>query len=56
MDDSERSYGYSQDIFHGRRGAGGDYGERMVRGNGGPTPIRTGRIGKGATSTAPRSG
>jgi len=36
MDDSERSYGYSQDIFHGRRGAGGDYGERMVRGNGGP--------------------
>ncbi|HEX3530307.1 MAG TPA: BON domain-containing protein [Thermoanaerobaculia bacterium] len=36
MDDSERSYGYSEDIFHGRRGAGGDYGERMVRGNGGP--------------------
>lgn len=35
MDDSERSYGYSQDIFHGRRGAGGDYGERMPRGNGG---------------------
>jgi hypothetical protein len=37
MDDSERSYGYSRDIYHGRRGAGGDYGERMVRGNdGGP--------------------
>lgn len=28
MDDSERSYGYSEDIYHGRRGAGGDYGER----------------------------
>jgi hypothetical protein len=26
MDDSERSYGYSEDIYHGRRGAGGDYG------------------------------
>jgi hypothetical protein len=25
MDDSERSYGYSQDIYHGRRGAGGHY-------------------------------
>ena len=37
MDDSERSYGYSRDIYHGRRGAGGDYGERMVRGgNDGP--------------------
>jgi osmotically-inducible protein OsmY len=36
MDDSERSYGYSRDIYHGRRGAGGDYGERMVRGNAGP--------------------
>ncbi len=23
MDDSERSYGYSRDIYHGRRGAGG---------------------------------
>ena len=32
MDDSERSYGYSRDIYHGRRGAGGDYGERMPRG------------------------
>jgi hypothetical protein len=36
MDDSERSYGYSQDIYHGRRGAGGDYGERMAPGNDGP--------------------
>lgn len=26
MDDSERSYGYSQDIYHGRRGPGGQYG------------------------------
>lgn len=25
MDDSERSYGYSQDIYHGLRGAGGHY-------------------------------
>lgn len=25
MDDSERSYGYSQDIYHGRKGAGGHY-------------------------------
>ena len=25
MDDSERSYGYSQDIYHGQRGAGGHY-------------------------------
>jgi osmotically-inducible protein OsmY len=32
MDDSERSYGYSRDIYHGRRGTGGDYGERMARG------------------------
>lgn len=33
MDDSERSYGYSRDIYHGRRGAGGDYGERLGRGS-----------------------
>jgi len=26
MDDSERSYGYSRDIYHGRRGPGGHYG------------------------------
>lgn len=26
MDDSERSYGYSRDIYHGRRGAPGGYG------------------------------
>ena len=25
MDDSERSYGYSKDIYHGTRGAGGHY-------------------------------
>src|SRR5262245_27436489 len=25
MDDSERSYGYSKDIYHGRRGVGGHY-------------------------------
>jgi hypothetical protein len=25
MDDSERSYGYSQDIYHGTKGAGGHY-------------------------------
>ena len=25
MDDSERSYGYSKDIYHGARGAGGHY-------------------------------
>jgi hypothetical protein len=25
MDDSERSYGYSKDIYHGSRGAGGHY-------------------------------
>ena len=25
MDDSERSHGYSQDIYHGQRGAGGHY-------------------------------
>jgi hypothetical protein len=36
MDDSERSYGYSRDIYHGRRGAGGDYGERLPPGNDGP--------------------
>ncbi len=33
MDDSERSYGYSRDIYHGRRGPGGHYGE-PVRGSG----------------------
>ena len=31
MDDSERSYGYSEDMYHGRRGVGGDYGQRGVR-------------------------
>jgi hypothetical protein len=25
MDDSERSYGYSKDIYHGKRGVGGHY-------------------------------
>jgi hypothetical protein len=25
MDDSERSYGYSEDIYHGRSGPGGQY-------------------------------
>lgn len=25
MDDSERSYGYSKDIYHGRKGVGGHY-------------------------------
>ena len=25
MDDSERSYGYSEDIYHGRKGVGGHY-------------------------------
>ncbi|HEX2252676.1 MAG TPA: BON domain-containing protein [Thermoanaerobaculia bacterium] len=29
MDDSERSYGYSRDIYHGRRGPGGHYGPRL---------------------------
>ena len=33
MDDSERSYGYSEDIYHGRRGPGGQYG-RSLRGGG----------------------
>jgi hypothetical protein len=47
MDDSERSYGYSKDIYHGRRGAGGDYGERLGRGtDAGPFyPDRTQREG-----------
>ena len=27
MDDSERSYGYSKDIYHGRRGTSGQYGQ-----------------------------
>lgn len=26
MDDSEKTYGYSNDIYHGRRGPGGHYG------------------------------
>jgi len=33
MDDSERSYGYSKDIYHGRRGTSGQYG-RPTRGYG----------------------
>jgi hypothetical protein len=33
MDDSERSYGYSEDIYHGRRGPGGHYGQTL-RGRG----------------------
>lgn len=31
MDDSERTYGYSQDIYHGRRGPGGHYGPEYRR-------------------------
>jgi hypothetical protein len=33
MDDSERSYGYSKDIYHGRSGTSGQYG-RPTRGYG----------------------
>jgi hypothetical protein len=36
MDDSERSYGYSEDIYHGKRGVGGDYGGRVFRDHGDP--------------------
>jgi hypothetical protein len=36
MDDSERSYGYSEDIYHGRRGPGGQYREGMEGGGDGP--------------------
>jgi BON domain-containing protein len=31
MDDSERSYGYSKDIYHGNRGVGGHYPERRSK-------------------------
>lgn len=31
MDDSERTYGYSEDIYHGRRGPGGHYGTNYQR-------------------------
>ncbi|HUO86645.1 MAG TPA: BON domain-containing protein [Thermoanaerobaculia bacterium] len=37
MDDSERSYGYSEDIYHGRRGAGGHYGRSLRGGGDGPS-------------------
>lgn len=36
MDDSERSYGYSEDIYHGRRGPGGQYREGLEGGGDGP--------------------
>lgn len=36
MDDSERSYGYSQDIYHGRRGPGGNYGRAYRSYDAGP--------------------
>jgi len=36
MDDSERSYGYSRDIYHGRRGPGGHYGTGYDGNEGGP--------------------
>lgn len=36
MDDSERSYGYSQDIYHGRRGAGGHYDHTSGEGKAAP--------------------
>jgi len=36
MDDSERSYGYSRDIYHGRRGPGGHYGTGYEGNEGGP--------------------
>jgi len=32
MDDSERSYGYSEDIYHGGRGAEGHYGDQLLGG------------------------
>jgi hypothetical protein len=38
MDDSERSYGYSQDIYHGRRGAGGHYDRTREEGGGTASP------------------
>jgi hypothetical protein len=36
MDDSERSYGYSEDIYHGRSGPGGQYREGLEGGGDGP--------------------
>ncbi|HEX2164535.1 MAG TPA: BON domain-containing protein [Thermoanaerobaculia bacterium] len=36
MDDSERSYGYSEDIYHGRRGPGGQYGSSLHGDGDGP--------------------
>jgi hypothetical protein len=36
MDDSERSYGYSEDIYHGRRGPGGQYGRTLSGSGDGP--------------------
>lgn len=36
MDDSERSYGYSEDIYHGRRGPGGQYGRTLSGEGDGP--------------------
>ncbi len=36
MDDSERSYGYSRDIYHGRRGVGGQYGQEEGGGQDSP--------------------
>jgi hypothetical protein len=34
MDDSERSYGYSRDIYHGNRGVGGHYSGRRNKDEG----------------------
>jgi hypothetical protein len=41
MDDSERSYGYSQDIYHGKRGAGGHYDRTNEDAGRSPDPERS---------------
>ena len=41
MDDSERSYGYSEDIYHGKRGAGGHYDRTNEDAGHSPDPERS---------------
>jgi hypothetical protein len=41
MDDSERSYGYSEDIYHGTKGAGGHYDRTRGEHEKGSSPERS---------------
>jgi hypothetical protein len=51
MDDSERSYGYSDDIYHGKRGAGGHYDRTNEDAGHSPDPERSYEYGPEASES-----